>query len=230
MKLIILFLFSFCLFFSGCTKKSDEKSVKAPSDEVKVSNEPLQKTKEITLLSFKKTDLPSECKYEGDIVEQAQWTDANGDNILIITETPVKKLKEDIREQYIYAYTYTKKDADYKLLWSINDHVDSPCDVGAEYQPKTLEVLDIDKDGVAETAFIYKLEGRCDVSPLDMKLMMHSGDKKLVIRGNTKVYPGGGESYGGKKSIDAAFDSSPVIFKDFASRKWDDFMKDYKGP
>jgi hypothetical protein len=229
MKLTITLLL-FCFIFSSCTKRNDDISSKAPVDEVKTSNAPLQKTKEITLLTFKKSELPAECKYEGNIVEQAQWTDANGDNILIITETAVKKLNEDMREQYIYAYSYVKKDADYKLLWSIKDYVESYCDVEAEYLPKTLEILDIDKDGIAETAFIYKLDERCDVSPLDMKLMMHSGDKKLVIRGNTKVFPGGGESYGGKKTFDAAFDSSPVILKDFASRKWDDFMKDYKGP
>ncbi len=210
--------------------KSDDKSSKAPSDEIKTSNIPLQKTKEVTLLTFKKNGLPDECKYEGDIIEQAQWTDANGDNILIITQTKVRNLKEDVRDQYLYAYNYVKKDTDYKLLWSINDHVESYCDVEAEYLPNTLEVLDIDRDGIAETAFIYKLDDRCDVSPLDMKLMMHSGDKKLVIRGTTKVHPGGGESYGGKKTFDAAFDSSPVILKDFASRKWDEFMKDYKGP
>jgi hypothetical protein len=60
--------------------------------------------------------------------------------------------------------------------------------------------------------------------------MMHTGDKKLVIRGTTIVDPGDGKKYGGDKNFDTAFGSSPEILKDFASQKWDKFIKSYEGP
>lgn len=227
---LILLITAISLTFSSCSRNSEDKPKRAPSDMVRESNVPLQKTTEITLLNFDKNDIPGEIKYQGDIMDGARWKDANGENILIITETRTRKINNDEREEYLYGYTYNKKDSIFIPLWSINDHVTSYCDVGADYIPGSLEVLDLDRDGIAENVFIYKLEGRCDVSPLDIKLMMHSGAKKLVIRGTTTVDPGDGKKYGGEKNFDSAFNSSPDIMKDFASRKWNDFMKEYQGP
>ncbi|RPI14440.1 MAG: hypothetical protein EHM58_16390 [Ignavibacteriae bacterium] len=229
MKYIILFVL-FAVVFTSCTKKEVNKSNVTSENETKPSNKPAETIKEITIFKFNKSDVPEDIKYQGEIIDGAKWTDANGDNLLFITETKTKHYSEEEREEYIYAYAYTISDTSFTKLWNINDFVRSYCDVGVDYIPGSLEVLDLDKDGIAENAFIYKLEDRCDVSPLDIKLMMHSNAKKLVIRGNTVVYPGGGEKYGGEKKFDPAFDSSPEIFRDFASRKWDAFMKDYKGP
>lgn len=198
--------------------------MRAADDKVKQSNIPLEKTKEITILKFDKNDIPSEVKYQGKIVDGARWLDENGENIMLITETKTKIVNDDVREEYLYGCTYVKKDNEFVPLWNINDYVKSYCDVGADYIPGTLEVLDLDLDGIAENAFIYKLEGRCDVSPLDIKLMMHSNKLKLVIRGTTVVEPGDGKKYGGEKKFDAAFNSAPGIFKDYASKKWDKFI------
>jgi hypothetical protein len=228
MRLIVLAI-TLSSILSTCTNKVENRSMKAPEEIMKESNAPLQKTKEVTLLKFDKNDIPKEIKYQGEIVDGARWTDGNGENILIITETKTKQLNDDVREEYLYGYTYVKMEGEFTPLWSINDHVTSYCDVGADYIPGSLEVLDIDHDGIAENAFIYKLEERCDVSPLDIKLMMHSDKEKLVIRGTTTVNPGDGKKYGGDKKFDIAFNSSPEIFKDYASRKWDKFMKEYQG-
>ena len=187
-----------------------------------------KKTGEIRILEFDKNSIPSECEYKGNIEAGSKWIDNNGENILIISNTPVKRLSEDEREQYFYAYCYTKVDDKYSLLWQINDHATSHCDIGAEYLKGTLEIKDIDGDGIAENAFIYKLEARCDVSPIPIKLMMHSGAKKLVIRGTTKEDVGNGVIVGGEKHFDAAFSTSNDIFKNYASDKWDEYMKNYR--
>jgi hypothetical protein len=60
--------------------------------------------------------------------------------------------------------------------------------------------------------------------------MMHSGSKKRVIRGTTRVDAGDGEKVGGEKKFDATFNSLPESFKNYASDKWDNFMKNYKNP
>jgi hypothetical protein len=59
--------------------------------------------------------------------------------------------------------------------------------------------------------------------------MMHSGDRKLVIRGSIGVDVGGGERVEGEKRIDAAFNTSQPAFKEYASKKWDRFVKGYRG-
>jgi hypothetical protein len=58
--------------------------------------------------------------------------------------------------------------------------------------------------------------------------MMHSGDRKLVIRGSIGVDVGGGERVEGEKRIDAAFNTSQPAFKEYASKKWDRFVKGYR--
>ena len=243
MKKLVLLIF--CIFlFTSCGKKEDSTGKTGTSESTKEnidtppppnttseegSAKDIQSNSEgIDMHKFSKNDLPSSIKYKGKIVDGASWTDKNGDNILIITQTDVKNINADEREQYLYSYHYINYDDGYSQLWNITDFVRSYCDVEAEYIPNTLDITDIDKDGIAETLFIYKLDGRCDVSPLDIKLMMHKGDTKLVIRGTIGFDGNDGHKTKGDKNFDAAFKNFPSSFKDYASDKWDEFVKNYK--
>jgi hypothetical protein len=248
MKTTFTLLISLFLTLSGCGNKNDPKTGNGPVTKTETAANNISKTEskkdsvineakninkksgDVRILEFNKNSIPAECEYKGNIEAGSKWIDNNGENILIISNTPVKRLNEDEGEEYLYAYCYVKADDKYSLLWNINDHVRSHCDIGAEYIPGTLEIIDLDGDGIAENAFIYKLEDRCDVSPLPIKLMMHSSATKLVIRGTTKVDIGNGEMIGGEKHFDAAFSSSPDIMKTYTSEKWDVFMKSYKNP
>lgn len=240
MNKIILLLITFFLF-TGCGKQPAKVNGSMKQKPDSISNiEPKRdtiqeeaksskgKNNEVKILDFDKNSIPSGCDYKGNVIEGARWTDRNGENILIISQTMPVVINEDKREQYIYAYNYTKSDDKYNSLWSIIDHVESYCDLHADYIPPTLEIKDIDGDGIAESIFIYKLDSRCDVSPVDVKLMMHSGSTKLVIRGNTRVDIGNGQLVGGEKHIDPAFDTAPASLKKYASEKWDAFIKTYK--
>ena len=249
MKLLIIFLAVF-LIFCSCSKHdektagSDIKKDSTPATIQNNDNLPGSPAKNndkksdindnnkgaVIKLKFDKNNIPSDCKFKGRIVDGARWKDKNGENILIITQTDVKRVNQDVRNQYIYGYMYTAGNDKWKQLWNITDFVESYCDVEAKYIPGTLELSDLDGDGIAENLFIYKLDGRCDVSPIPIKLMMHSGDKKLVIRGDTNVDFGNGQKFGGKKTFDDAFDSVPSSFKEYASKKWDNFMKDNPNP
>jgi hypothetical protein len=88
-----------------------------------------------------------------------------------------------------------------------------------------LEIVDLDGDNIGESLFFYKLDDRCDVSPMPLKLMMHSGNTKLVIRGSIGVDAGGGYKVKGEKDFDAAFKNVPSKFKQYASDKWDKYVK-----
>lgn len=240
-KLILLVL---CLFlFSTCGKKEDSTSEHSTSESTDKKTDTLPQTDKITegstkdiptksdgieIHKFNKNDLPSSIKYKGKIVEGASWTDKNGDNILIITQTDVRNVNADEREQYLYAYHYVNREDGYSQLWTITDFVKSYCDVDAKYYPGTLEIKDVDGDGNAESVFCYELDGRCDVSPLDVKLILHSSDTKLVIRGTIGFDPQDGHKTKGEKNFDATFKSANPLFKDYASDKWDEFVKNYK--
>lgn len=232
------------LLLASCGSKEDSSSQKSSTELSgnKVENPPpLNKTngeassKDITtktdgieIHKFDKNDLPSSIKYQGKIKDGAYWTDKNGDNILLITQTEIRKVNDDIREQYLYAYQYVNREDGYSQMWNITDFVKSYCDVDASYYPGTLEIKDVDGDGIAESVFCYELDGRCDVSPLDVKLMMHCGEKKLVIRGTIGFDPQNGRKTKGEKNFDAAFKEVPSSLKDYASDKWDEFVAKYK--
>ncbi len=243
MKKLILIVF--CIFLiSSCGKKEDSTSERSTSESTEKKNQTPPASDKITgegstkdtptksdaieIHKFNKNDLPSLIKYRGKIVDGASWTDKNGDNILIITETDVRNINADEREQYLYAYHYVNHEDGYSQLWTITDFVKSYCDVDAKYYPGTLEIKDVDGDSIAESVFCYELDSRCDVSPLDVKLIMHSGDTKLVIRGTIGFDPQDGHKTKGDKNFDAAFKSANPLFKDYASEKWDEFVKEYE--
>jgi len=210
----------------SAVSKTEAPSSSTPETEYGSANDLSKSAGGIEMHKFNENDLPRSIKYQGKIVEGAYWTDKNGDNILIITQTAVRNVNSDVREQYLYAYQYVNYDDGYSQLWNITDYVKSYCDVEAEYIPKTLEIIDLDGDDIAESLFIYKLDDRCDVSPLPVKLMMHRGNTKLVIRGTIGVDAGGGYKVKGTKNIDAAFNDVPAKFKEYASDTWDKYVKD----
>ncbi len=224
MKITLLTLISILLFW-GCnksdktsseqsdpvkTEKKDETTASNISKEEGTAKDISKTTDGIEIHKFDKNNLPSTIKYQGKIVDGAYWTDKEGDNIIVITQSGIRQVNSDIREQYLYAYQYINHDDGYSQLWNITDFVKSYCDVEAEYIPGTLEIVDLDGDNIGESLFLYKLDDRCDVSPMPLKLMMHSGDTKLVIRGSIGVDAGGGYKVKGEKDFDAAFKNVAV--------------------
>lgn len=114
-----------------------------------------------------------------------------------------------------------------ELQWEIkefNQNVFS----GPAYAAKTLEVMDLDQDGVAETAFMYTIDTD-GAGPCGVKLLLHVHGKKYAIRGQLA-----GMDYDrGKveeKHIDPAFKEIDPMFREFASKKWDAYEREfYKG-
>jgi hypothetical protein len=103
---------------------------------------------------------------------------------------------------------------------------DCPLDLALNYNPNSLTVTDIDENGIAETTFLYRLSCKGDVSPDDLKLIMHQGKDKYALRGTTELkYKANGKvtKEGGDYKVDASFDKAPKDFLDYAKKQWEKF-------
>jgi hypothetical protein len=204
---------------SGGTGDVSVADQKTESADGKITEKP-----EFKKMTFEAKNLPKGFAYEGKITGGARWMDASGENTLIVSEKTERGA--DFSTQKIFGYLYAVRGGDTKLVWKIQDFAENPCDSGKGLV-SPVEVRDLDGDGVAENMFVYNVQGACDVSPISYKLMLHSGEKKLAIRGENAIdAPGIKEK--GKKNFDEAFDSSPAEFRRAASEFWDKYVKPFK--
>ena len=134
--------------------------------------------------------VPSTLRFRGKPYEVWQWKDSLGDNLLIATlvdaynDKQKNEYDEEGQTAELHAFHYVKKDGDYKLLWKISDAEKAcPFDITCGFIKNGITVTDLDKDGIAETTVPYKLACRSDVSPADMKIVMHEDTVKYALRG-----------------------------------------------
>jgi hypothetical protein len=214
-------------FLAGCTQKSPENG--RPRDTVasRESRAPAPSVAKppagtFRTLSFERGSIPKAYIYQGQLLDGAHWVDANGDNTLLISQKTTRG--EEDSKQEIFGYDYVTKDGATKLLWKIQDAAENWCDAG-DGLVSDIVVLDLDGDEVAENAFIYNIQGSCDVSPRQFKLMLHSGETKLAVRGTNRVNIGNGSKMGGEKKFDPAFDTAPKDFKEYAAEMWAKYVR-----
>jgi hypothetical protein len=199
-------------------------------------------TNKIPILAFDPKALPAEIRYTGEVVAGARWLDNNGENLLLLCETgsfksPVpphskeNPYKEWGRAAELHAYHYIMRNQQYTLLWKLSDYVKiCPFDLEAAFLPNSLTITDLDDNGIAESTFLYKLGCRSDVSPVQLKLIMHEGKAKYALRGETSVPTGDPDKkFGGQKTIDPAFRRAPKVFLDHALQQWNAFVTEKFG-
>jgi hypothetical protein len=186
--------------------------------------------------------LPKEIRFKGEVVAGARWLDKDGENLLLLCETgPFKSMippnskenpyKEGGRAATLHAYHYIMRSQQYTLLWKLSDYVKiCPFDLEAAFLPNSLTITDLDGNGIAESIFLYKLGCRSDVSPVQLKLIMHEGKAKYAIRGETMVPTTVPEKkLGGQKTMDPAFGRAPRVFLNHALQQWNTFAEEKFG-
>jgi hypothetical protein len=199
---------------------------------------------QVQLLPFDPQALPREIRYQGKVVAGARWVDKEGENLLLLceTETVMKPVPRSSKyygfEKWgktaeLYAYHYVKAKEKFALWWKVFDSGICPFDLELTFLPNSLTITDLDHNGIAESTFLYKKGCRSDVSPVQLKLIMHEGQAKYALRGETMVpsiKPDGTPGkIGGQKSIDPAFRRAPKVLLDYVLRQWDAFVEEKFG-
>lgn len=151
--------------------------------------------------------LPAGVKVEGAPMAVERFTDKTGEHVVIITETTVTD-----GTKALYGYQFVKKGAAWSQLWKTQDYVKScELDLVLSYVEGSLAISDLDDDGEKESLFAYTQTCTGDVSPLDLKVLMHEGATKYAVRGKTRVKVGENEYAGGESKPDG-FDKAPPAF------------------
>ena len=232
MKLLLTLLVT-AVIFTSCGKKDDVKTTDSQKKDSTTQTKTETTTKTDTAgknnsaggiknISYEPGKLPASVKYDGKIVAGARWEDKNGQNVLIVCETEIRS-KGDERSKELFAYQYVINGEDAKMLWKVNDFVkDCPLDLTLSLIPGSVTVTDINKDGIAENTFLYRMSCRGDVSPDDMKLIMHEGENKYAIRGE-RILLMDGKKYGGTMDTDPSFNKAPSGFFAYAREEWKKF-------
>jgi hypothetical protein len=200
--------------------------------------------------------LPKIIHFKGKLIEAYKWNDKTGENILItslVKPYKEKKMDKEMEEfpysAELFAYQFRKKDNNYKLLWKISDgEKKCPFDITTEFIKGSTIITDLNKDSIAETTIQYKLACRSDVSPAQMKLIMHQDTVKYALRGTMwikyampdsnavfsitekdvnletlKGYKRKDDDYSkgyGRYETEKDFKNAPAGFLEFARKRW----------
>lgn len=205
-------------------KESETKNEKAPEANG-------QNSGKLEVLKFDKKDIPSDIKFKGKVMGGARWKDNNGENLLIVTETEIQNGKDkdgnEVTSKEIFGYNYIIKSDGSSVLWQVNDFVkDCEFDLFLNYHPSSLTITDLNNDGIAESTFLYRMSCKSDVSPDELKLIMHEGKDKYALRGENQIKfttDGKTVTQGGDYKVDASFDKAPKGFLDYAKKQWEKF-------
>lgn len=182
--------------------------------------------KKIAYTQLDKNKLPADIMYKGDIKSAVKWTDQLGEHILITTETGIfNSGNEDERNAELYAMQYHINKNTSTQSWKVTDYVKNcSVDLEASFVKNSLEITDLNQDGIAEVWLVYTTVCHGDVSPSDLKIIMVEDTKKYGMRGQTRIKLSANEYLGGEYKFDNAFKDGPASFRNFATSKWKKHM------
>ena len=239
----MLLLFIVILLFNSCSKSTDRQSASSTKStaESKTQSDNYFTDSTIHADSTKKSEtaIPSKLseidyniseipddilkKVEGKVVASARFNDSKGRNIILVYESEQQSGNDGSASKNLFGYHFISG-KESLLLWKINDYIrQCEVDVTLEYIENSLAITDLDDNGTGESSFLYKLSCKGDVSPDDMKLIMHEGDKKFAIRGTMDLDVTGYGFEKGNMKVDDSFNSAPSVFKDYAIKRWNKF-------
>lgn len=136
------------------------------------------------------SNIPKSIHFSGSLLESKQWSDKNGENLLIIsrkistTEVPNTKPVQEAKSAHLYIDQYLRKGKDFELIWSYQDSVvDCMYDYWIGPLENSISITDLDLNIIFETTIVYSSCCRSDVSPAKMKVIVFDGSKTRILKG-----------------------------------------------
>lgn len=163
--------------------------------------------------------LNKKIKQEGNIIKALEWNEKTEKHFLVLYES--LKDSNDVRTAKLFAYHVIEKGNDLEQQWKVYDfEKECPLDILASFSKESVQLTDLNKNGIPEIWMVYKTHCKGDVSPSTMKLIMYEGKQKYAMRGTSKVRVSEKEFVGGEYKFDKAFETSTSAIKKFAQQLW----------
>ena len=192
-------------------KPAEEEPVN--EDDIPMEVDPAA-TASVELVDFK-GKAPDGFATEGDLQAVLGWTDKYGTNAVVIAR---KDVKDD--SLLVVKHATQEGDGSWSETRTFKELVKNcEWDTTLASQVGEWSVTDLDKNGLGEATFAYSAGCRSDVSPVSHKVIITENGNKFVLRGSTKVDPGGG-TMGGEFAVDEAFASAPKGFEAHVKKVW----------
>ncbi len=175
--------------------------------------------------------ISTEMAFEGTLKQATRWNEKEAVHVIITSETGSYENKafehpnEGVDAQ-LFAYHYVVEANQVNLLWKVTDYIkDCPVDIEARFIDNTLQVTDLNANGVKEIWLMYVTVCHGDVSPLDMKIIMYEGAQKYAMRGQNRIKYSPKDFAGGDYKFDKAFNEGNALFRSFAKKLWQQHIK-----
>lgn len=150
--------------------------------------------------------------YKGKAIDAYKFKDTLGYHLFLVT-----KIKDTINHKTsIAAIKYSMKAGTYMKAWEIKDFAD---EILLHY--KYTKIIDLDKDGICETIFVYQLNPDYGEGS-DWKVMLHYKDKKYILRAHVPELDFDKYSV----SLDKSFGAIPASFKKYVTSYWNKIVKE----
>ncbi|HKE16655.1 MAG TPA: hypothetical protein VKB80_17400 [Kofleriaceae bacterium] len=162
---------------------------------------------------------PPEAGQDGVVVAGIRFSDRNGANVVVL----VHQVEEggDRNNRRLWAYHYVEAAGKRRVLRTVRDKEENcELDNAARFVDGSLAVTDLDGDGLGEITFAYDLGCMSDVSPKGRKVVVLENGEKWILRGESRVDPGGGKPVGGDFTSDPPQQKWPKTLHDHATDVW----------
>src|ERR1700761_2760922 len=116
---------------------------------------------QVKVIHLKKAEIQADMKYKGGFKDAVRYADKEGTHTVIITEAMASSPADDnesVYTGYLHAFSYLKTGNTVTPEWQMNDMA-GPCgaDQDTKFYPGSLEVTDLDQNGICEVWLIYRV-------------------------------------------------------------------------
>ena len=188
----------------------------------------------IRRLEFNQDQLDPKMKVLGNIVDGVRWTDASGENFLLLSETGtipsrIPGTKAGAQDALLYIHHFILANGQVTRGQGVMDgRTNAMGGLRARFLPGSITLTDIDSDGIAESMVAYKVsqvlpaERGSEETRIYFKVTMLEGNDRYVASGVQSLPHGG---YKAEMAINETVRASAVLRAALA-KHWKQYAKE----